>query len=851
MDYEFLHDLIHKLPLGYVYYKVENNERNKGIVLDANEAFEQIFGLKRQLIIGKRFSEIISQTQNNDFESMISSNQTSLQKSNTLYTKNIALHDCWYKMICYSPKSEYFVRIFQDISFEMESMRALKVQRKKLEQMTDELETIFNGTHDALFLVENNGGRFRYIRNNKTYQNLSGLFLQDIEGKSPEEVMGKEQGQTLSGHYNKCFAQGKAITYEQKLMFPTGNKIWMTNLTPIYKNGKVTHLIGSGNDITEFKKLQENQLNLLNLLQSMFRDHTAIMLMMEPASGMILDANPAACNFYGYTRDEILRLRIQDINTLSENEVKKQLQSIINKTQNYFLMSHRLKNGQVRLVDIYSSPVLNNGRTVLFSIIFDVTDREKYKEDLYLEKEFLSKTLNSMGEGVVAANNEGVITALNQAAQQITGWSNNDAKNHYFSDIFELKSEETGELVTENLVSKVLKKGKFIGFANHTELISRQASSIPIAYSAAPITDEEGKIFGVVVVFRDVSREREKNKKILYLSFHDSLTGLYNRRFIEQELLRLRREKQYPFALIMGDVNGLKITNDIFGHKTGDKLLQKVAKVLTENCCEEDIISRWGGDEFLILLPHTTAEAAEQVIKKIKSSLAVQNQKTLTLSVAFGCAEMNEKDELQQTLQKAEEWMYHQKLLEGRSYRNAVVNALLCTLYEKSLETEEHDKRLNGCCMAVGKELKLSQEELNELSLLALLHDIGKVGINQNVLQKPGPLSPEEWKEMKRHPEIGYRISQNVPELSIVSEGILCHHERWDGKGYPNGLAGNRIPLLCRIVAVADAYDAMTNDRVYRKSIGKEKAIAELKNNSGTQFDPLIVSTFIKSLSKI
>lgn len=193
--------------------------------------------------------------------------------------------------------------------------------------------------------------------------------------------------------------------------------------------------------------------------------------------------------------------------------------------------------------------------------------------------------------------------------------------------------------------------------------------------------------------------------------------------------------------------------------------------------------------------------------------------------------------------------MYHQKLLEGKSYKNSIINALLCTLYEKSLETEKHDERMRKYCQAVGRKLRLSPEELNELSLLALLHDIGKVGISQSILQKPGPLTPEEWSEMKKHPEIGYRIAQNIPELSIVSEYILFHHERWDGKGYPNGLAGNRIPLLCRILAVVDAYDAMTNDRSYRKALGKEKALAELQKNSGTQFDSNIVRAFIQLMS--
>jgi HD-GYP domain-containing protein (c-di-GMP phosphodiesterase class II) len=148
----------------------------------------------------------------------------------------------------------------------------------------------------------------------------------------------------------------------------------------------------------------------------------------------------------------------------------------------------------------------------------------------------------------------------------------------------------------------------------------------------------------------------------------------------------------------------------------------------------------------------------------------------------------------------------------------------------------------------MGNALELSSEEQSELALLAVLHDIGKVGVRQNVLQKPESLDGEEWDEMKRHSEIGYRIAQNTPELSVVADYILSHHERWDGKGYPRNLKGEQIPLLCRILAVADAYDAMTSDRVYRKALSKEVAMEELCNNAGTQFDPILVELFLELL---
>jgi HD-GYP domain-containing protein (c-di-GMP phosphodiesterase class II) len=196
-------------------------------------------------------------------------------------------------------------------------------------------------------------------------------------------------------------------------------------------------------------------------------------------------------------------------------------------------------------------------------------------------------------------------------------------------------------------------------------------------------------------------------------------------------------------------------------------------------------------------------------------------------------------------LREAEGNMYQQKLLDGKSYRNAIINTLLATLYEKSMETEGHSKRIETHCHSIGRRMQLSSKELDELSLLAVLHDVGKVGINPDILKKPGKLSAEEWLEMRRHPEIGYRIVQATPELANVADFILSHHERWDGRGYPRGLSQTEIPLLCRILAVSDAYDAMTNDRAYRSAMSHEEAVAELEKNAGTQFDPYIVNLFI------
>lgn len=360
--------------------------------------------------------------------------------------------------------------------------------------------------------------------------------------------------------------------------------------------------------------------------------------------------------------------------------------------------------------------------------------------------------------------------------------------------------------------------------------------------AAMPILreDEEGYLPGV---HDGVSRE-----KFYILSCRDLLTGLYNRRFVEQEFARWQASSRaFSIAVIVADINGLKMINDVYGIQEGDNLLKKAARILRESCRKTDIVARWDGDEFLILLPRISERAVEKIVERIKSRCLQEKDEKIPLSIAFGYAiKKKPVESLNQIVREAEEMMYRVKLMEEKSYRNAIVNSMLMALVTKSAETEEHAERLRNYCLTIGRKMGLSSKELDELALLAILHDIGKVGIRESILQKPGPLTAEEWEEMKKHPQIGWRIAKTIPELTHIAEYILCHHERWDGHGYPRGLKGEEIPLLCRILAVVDAYDAMTSDRVYRKAMTRERAFAEIKRNSGTQFDPQVVEVFLE-----
>lgn len=344
-----------------------------------------------------------------------------------------------------------------------------------------------------------------------------------------------------------------------------------------------------------------------------------------------------------------------------------------------------------------------------------------------------------------------------------------------------------------------------------------------------------------------IEKKRIQEEKTLYLLNHDSLTGIHNRRYFDQVLRSQLGAYTPPLTIILGDVNGLKMINDVFGHEEGDRHLVRIAKLFQQVFPATCTLARVGGDEFAILMPDTPLEAAEKYITRLKALCGRQSQSLVHISIALGAAAATEKGQnLEQVMKRAEDRMYGNKLLENRSIRSSIINSLRQTLEEKTHETEAHCQRLKHHMLLLSRALNLPESHNADIELLAILHDIGKVAIPNTILDKPGSLNPDEWEVMRSHSEIGFRIASRTPELIAIAEPILYHHERWDGKGYPLGLAGEAIPLSSRILAVVDAFDAMTHDRVYHQGIPVTDALAEIERCAGAQFDPTVARLFLQ-----
>jgi diguanylate cyclase (GGDEF)-like protein len=334
-------------------------------------------------------------------------------------------------------------------------------------------------------------------------------------------------------------------------------------------------------------------------------------------------------------------------------------------------------------------------------------------------------------------------------------------------------------------------------------------------------------------------------KKIEHLTFHDSLTNTFNRTYFDNLVAGGTLKSMLPLSILMADMNNLKLINDAFGHQKGDRLIKDAADYLASNF-RDDIIIRWGGDEFLILMSNTDYSTAQKIVSRVGDKYFKVSNDFLKPHMAVGLSTLENKDEdISEAIKNAENRMYRNKMMDNKSYRSSIVESLTNSLLEKDYESMKHTKRVADIVNKMAENMKMSVAEKDEIHLLATLHDIGKLAVPEEILLKKGKLNDAEWATIKKHPITGYNICKTIPELLPIAENILTHHEWWNGEGYPQGLKGGEIPLLSRIISIADAYDVMTNKRSYKKAMSHDEALKELIRCSGTQFDPYLVDVFI------
>jgi diguanylate cyclase (GGDEF)-like protein/PAS domain S-box-containing protein len=615
--------------------------------------------------------------------------------------------------------------------------------------------------------------------------------------------------------------------------------------------------VASLTDISETRLLEQKVIASEEKFRLLFENAQEGIFQSIP-SGKIILANPAFVNMLGYsTLDEVLALNIGKDIYLKEKE-RAQVLFAVNghDTLSNLEVNWKKKDGTPIVVRASGRVVRNKQGEILFyeNSVVDITDIQRTERELKASRQHFKNIVNYLPDPTFAIDCSGKVIAWNKAiehltsvpAEQMVGKGNNEYSLALYCDRRKVLIDyvlNEGDIPAEQY-GYIRREGDTL-VAEAFAPCLRGGKGAHLWGSASLIRDNDGNIVGAINTIKDFTEYKETQEQLKFLSMHDILTGLYNRIYFEEELLRLNNSRYNPISVIMCDVDGLKLINDSMGHHKGDQLLIAAANVIRSCLRSSDVLARVGGDEFAFILPNTNVVEAESVYMRIQKGVSSYNSSNpefpLSLSMGLATSSLPVRD----IVIEADNNLNKDKLHRSSSAKSHFIATLMAMLAERDFITEGHAERLEIMAGVMADTIGLGSADKSDLVLLAKFHDIGKVGISDKLLFKPGRLTYDEKEEMKRHSEIGFRIAQSSPDLTHISQYILHHHEWWNGEGYPLGLSGEEIPLPCRILSIADAYDAMTSDRPYRKAQSCDEAVRQLKYATGRQFEPRLVEIFL------
>jgi diguanylate cyclase (GGDEF)-like protein/PAS domain S-box-containing protein/putative nucleotidyltransferase with HDIG domain len=467
-------------------------------------------------------------------------------------------------------------------------------------------------------------------------------------------------------------------------------------------------------------------------------------------------------------------------------------------------------------------------------------------------KDQLRLILDSTAEAIFGVDVEGQCTFCNASCLKLLGYTAEELIGKDMHTLIHSKRPDGTPLPRNacNIIQACTE-----GVAAHADnevFWNRDNVAFDVDYYSYP-QYKDGKLIGAVVTFTDNTLRKIQAEQIRYYSSHDSLTGLLNRSSFEAVLQRTDILGNLPLSIIMGDLNGLKLTNDVFGHAAGDGLLRKASAVLKKVCREDDMIARLGGDEFVILLPRTQPEDAQHIIRRIQEMMGKDKSNVIRCSMSLGCdTKVTMSQPVDLIMKNAENNMYQDKSQNRNKVDTDMINAIIMTLYKKFPLEEQHSLNVSELCRTIGEALGLPATEITMLRRAGLLHDIGKVRIgeeNEIPYEQRGANGQDDF-AFRQHPAIGYRIINLFDSTVNIAEAIYNHHENWDGTGFPRGLKGEEIPLAARIIAVAERYDHLHDYTVDNAVYTQDEIISTLRREAGTRLDPGITETLITLLER-
>jgi len=494
-------------------------------------------------------------------------------------------------------------------------------------------------------------------------------------------------------------------------------------------------------DITERKQVEKalaEEAVRRRILVEQSRDGIVVM----NQEGGVYEANKRFAEMLGYTMEEVYQLHVWDWDGQFTREQLWNMINTVGETGDHFETKHRRKDGSIINVEISSNAAVFDGKKLIFCVCHDITNRKKMEEELRRERTLLRTLIDNLPDSVYVKDYETRKLLANFADLEHMGLTREE--DALGKTDFEIFPHDVAEHFYRD-DKFVLKKGKPI-INREERLVRPNGEECFLLTSKIPLFDEKGKVIGLVGIGHDVTEQKKANDRINYLTFHDSLTGLFNRVYLEEEVRRLDTDRQIPIGIIMSDVNGLKLVNDAYGHPIGDQLLKAAASVLKKVCRKEDIIARWGGDEFVIFLPRTSIKEIEIIKKRIIDECKRIQVGSMPLSMALGISLKTRADQnIMKVFKKAEDNMYENKLVESQSSRNAFLVTLKATLQKKNEIPDEHIAYLQNLAYNFGEAAHLQGSDLDRFVLLVAFHDIGNIAIPDDILKKPNSLNDEDW----------------------------------------------------------------------------------------------------------
>ncbi|MDD5005311.1 MAG: PAS domain S-box protein [Candidatus Omnitrophica bacterium] len=778
-----------------------------------------------------------------------------------------------------------------------------KEMQVKIESSEQYFRNLFENLPVACFGYDIEG---RIITWNKAASNVYGFKKEDVLNHSIFDTLAQEKDRERTMHFIKEIFKGRSfdgLEWEDKTADGTKRYVY-TSTYPLYDlDGNVLMGISVNIDITPQKTIEHELKSSKEHLEKIMETPQSLIVELSP--DMKIKMFNTGCELStGYNRSEVIGKdwlelfipdRLKDETRFVFEEVKNDRNILPGHHENPILT----KSGEEKII-FWSNTNLKDEDGKVISVIsmgIDITERKIAQQKIVEAEEKYRAFLENVPVHVGVIDESGKFVIWNKYSEQMLGYTKEEALGKMSpGDIHETKEE------AREVIEIASQKGIFDKELN---LIHKDGRKIPVSLIVVPRV-VNNKIVGFLGFGRDVSERKNTEKELLAakeklesIALKDPQTELYNNRYVVERLAsEFERAKRSfsPLSLLLIDLDYFKSINDTYGHEFGDKALVQVAKLLKSELRANDIVARWGGEEFMVILPEVDRQNAILVSRKILRVFEYKGfgdeKNIVNLKCSVGIVSYPE-DPLfspKEMLEAVEKSVFKVKTAGGNgmgSYMEGFIkkdddkaalsekDRLLDSLKEKmslfairgeesileaiyslskSLELKDHTTRTHSektvhYAVKLAQRFDLGEREIENVRRAAILHDIGKLGIPDKILLKKGPLTKNEFEIVKQHPKIAAEIMSVAEFLKDSVPYVEHHHERYDGKGYPDGLKGEEIPFGARIVSIVDVYEALTADRPYRRALPKEEAIKIIKDSSGIQFDPKVVNAFLDLIS--